>query len=246
MVSDMKRTVRAAVLLAVGGSLLVAAGDAEAQRRRRRPANEVVAWSADGTVVVFAERTSTRSRDSRQTTDVVARSVPDGEVIARRRVFPGPCARLIERRVAVSHACALARLRPELPRRYEGLLFHVAANERSRIQRISLRADGSVVERELPTLGVVLRGRTTVDEDERSVGILEVSPVGRSATRTLDRRPMRPRARRHWILLLAGDDHVIVVGAGVLRRIGRPRPRPERSPGSPPSGESATGRPASG
>ena len=219
----MDRTSRIATVLGLISVMLLSAASAEAEgRRRRRARPEVVAWTADGSIVVFAEP----RRGSRRVVDLVARSVPSGDEVARRQAHPGPCARMIERRVAVSHACALARLRPELPRRIRERRFHVAANERDRVQRISLRADGSVVERQLPALGLVLRGRTEEERRDRRVAILEVGRLGREGGRVIDRRPVRPRARRHWILLQAGDDHVIVVGAGVLRRLGRPAAPP--------------------
>lgn len=234
----MTRTMRIATVLGVVGVLLALAVDAQAQPRRRRgrTESEVVAWSADGRVVVFAEP---RER-SRRLVDLVARSVPSGDVVARRQAHPGPCARMIDGRVAVEHACALARLRPELPRRLQGVRFHVAASERYRIQRMSLRA-GAVVERELPGMGLVIRGRTEEERDDRQVAILEVNRIGRDGGRVIDRRPIRPRARRHWILLQAGDDHVIVVGNGVLHRLRRPRPRP--APDEPrPQSDLATSR----
>ena len=82
-------------------------------------------------------------------------------------VFPGDCARVIDHRVAISHACAFSQLRPRLPTRYRDLQFHIAATERSRITTLTLRADGSSVEHQIPSLGLVLRGRTeTPDEDE--------------------------------------------------------------------------------
>jgi len=236
----MSRTARIAIVLGIVGSMLAIAADAAAERgRRRRSRNEVVAWTADGTLVVFAEP---RGR-SRRLVDLVARSVPDGEVVARRQAHPGPCARMIDGQVAVAHACALARLRPELPRRHRGIRFHVAANERARIQRLSMRA-GALVEREMPGLGIVIRGRTEQERDDRQVAVLEVNRIGREGGRVLDRRPIRPRARRHWILLQAGEDHIIVVGSGVLRRLRRPRP-PRAAPPRP-SSDLASGRPRSG
>lgn len=221
----MNRTIQIVTVLGLVGVVLTLAFDAEAERRRRRSRNEVVAWSAEGSIVVFAE-----PQEGARRVDLIARQVPDGEIVARRRVHPGPCARVIDRRVAVAHACALARLRPELSRRYRGLRFHVAANERNRIQYLSLRAGahGADVEHEYPSLGLVLRARTEQEREDHRVAILEVSRLGRRGGRVLDRRPVRPRARRHWVLLQAGDDHLIVVGSGVLRRVGRPRPRPPR------------------
>lgn len=223
----MRRTITYLAALAIMNSLLLVASPAEAQRRRPPPRAEVVAWTADGSLVVFAQP---RRDGRRRTVELVARRVPSGEVIGHRRVFPGRCARVIERRVAISHACALAELRPELPRRYRRAQFHIAANERGRISQITLRADGSIVEHELPGLGLVIRGRTE-DDDDRRFAILEVSPIDQRSDdgRVLDRRPVRPRARRRWTLLKAGEDHYIIIGQGVLRRVGR-RPTEGRLP----------------
>jgi hypothetical protein len=227
------------------GVLLALAPQVDAQpRRHRRPRAEVVAWTSDGSLVVFAEP----QRRSRRTVDLVARRVPDGEVVARRRIYPGPCAHLIDRSVAVAHACALARLRPELPSGFQRRQFHVAASERNRIQSLSLRADGSVVERQLPGLGLVLRGRIEQEREDERVAILEVAEQGQGeGGSVIDRRPVRPRARRHWVLLQAGDDHVIVVGLGVLRRIDRARPRePDEERPARPQSDLASGRLTSG
>jgi hypothetical protein len=233
----MVRTLRLATVLGVVGVLIGQSSPADAERRgrRRAPRSEVVAWTADGTLVVFAEP---RGR-SRRLVDLVARRVPTGEVVGRTQAHPGPCARMIGGQVAVSHACALARLRPDLPRTFREGQFHVAASERYRIQRLSLRA-GAVVEREIPTLGIVLRGRTEEEGDDGQVAVLEVNRLGRTGGRVIDRRPIRPRARRHWVLLQAGEDHVIVVGAGVLQRLRRARPRPEAP--LPPSSDLASSR----
>ena len=237
----MKRTMRATAALGVVVAMLALSASAEAERdrRRRRAGNEVVAWAADGSVVVFAEPRA----GSRRLVDLVARRVPSGEEIARRQVHPGPCAGVIDGQVAVSHACALTRLRPELPRSLRSTRFHVAANERNRIQRLSLRADGSTVERELPGLGVVLRGRTEQGRGEVREAVLEVARVGREDVRELDRRAVRPRSRRHWILLQAGEDSFIVVGNGLLERVGT-RPRGARPARSPARGSSRTAGPA--
>lgn len=240
----MSRRARIATVLGVVVALLAWASlaGAEGRRRRRRPESEVVAWTAEGSLVVFAEP----RRGSRRAVDLVARAVPTGEVVARGQAHPGPCARVIDGQVAISHACALAKLRPELPRRFARSRFHVAATERGRVARLSLRAgeSGSLVEREIPALGLVLRGRTEEEARDGTVAILEVSRIGREGARVIDRRPIRPRARRHWILLQAGDDRLIIVGAGVLRSLRRPEPRSEAP--EPPRSDLARGRSRSG
>jgi hypothetical protein len=204
-----------AVLASLGAALWPSTTGAE-QRGRLRA--EVVAWSADASVVVFAEPRA----GSRREWELVARRVPSGEVAARIAVFPGPCARRIEGDVAIAHACALAQLRPRLPGRMRDRSFHVAASSRSRISTITLRADGSIVEHELPRLGLVLRGRVETERQDRSFAVLEIGRIGREEEpRVLDRRPVRPRARRRWTLLEAGDDRYVLVGRGFLQRIGR-------------------------
>jgi len=225
-------------------TVLLVGVDAQAQSRRhhRRP-NEVIAWSADGGLVVFAEPRA----DSRRRLDLVARRVPSGEVVARTGVYPGQCARVIDGRVAIAHACAFAELRPRLPVRLRGIQYHIAAVERGRISSITLRADGTTVEHELPSLGLVLRGRTESVDDDRTVAILEVARMDRSGRgRIIDRRPVRPRARRRWTLLQAGDSHFIIVGRGVLRRIGRRPPPPQEREGGGNHSDVARNRPANG
>lgn len=236
----MSQGMRTATVLGIVVALIAQASLASAEGRRRRgPRSEVVAWTAEGSLVVFAEP----RRGSRRAVDLVARAVPTGEVVARRQAHPGPCARVIDGQVAVAHACGLAKLRPDLPRRFSGSRFHVAASERARVQRISLRS-GSLVEREIPSLGLVLRGRTEEAPREGPVAVLEVSRVGREGSRVVDRRPIGPRARRHWILLQAGDDGLIIVGPGVLRSLRRPEPRSGQ--GDPPRSDLARARPRSG
>lgn len=238
----MKRSWLATLLTIAATVALAPAARAEAQRQGRA---EVIAWAADASAVVFAEPRP----DARRRLDLVARRVPGGEVIARSGVFPGDCARVIDRRVAISHACALAELRPRLPARLRDLQFHIAATERGRITTLTLRADGSTVEHEIPTLGLVLRGRTETPDEDESIAVLEVARLGREggAARVLDRRPVRPRSRRRWTLLQAGDRHFIIVGRGVLRRIGgapppapaageRPQPRPDLAGSRPSNG----------
>jgi hypothetical protein len=152
---------------------------------------------------------------------------------------------VIDHRVAISHACAFAELRPELPSQLRDQRFHIAAMERGRITNITLRADGSVLEHQLPAFGLVIRGNTDSDDDDRTVAILSVGPIEREdRRRILDRRPIRPHARRRWTLLQAGEDHYIVVGRRVLRRISRPRPQ-EDDHGDPRS-DVAGQRPANG
>jgi hypothetical protein len=228
----MKKTLLLVTLLSVVATTMLVSPAAVAQASRRARA-EVVAWSADASAVVFAEP----SASSRRRLDLVARRVPGGEVISRAEVFPGDCARVIDHRVAIAHACAFAALRPRLPLRYRDLQFHIAATERGRITTLTLRADGSTVEHELPNLGLVLRGRIEPEGDDESVAVLEVARIDRSGQgRVLDRRPVRPRSRRRWTLLQAGESHFIIVGRGVLRRIGRtPQPQSEdaeQAPGS--------------
>lgn len=238
----MKRT--PATIISFLGAAIVLLSVVDVYGQSRRPArrrSEVIAWSANGSIVVFAESRP----NARQRLDLVARRVPNGEIVARTGVYPGQCARVIERRVAISHACALTSLRPELPPSLRGLQYHIAAVERSRITNITLRADGSVLEHELPTLGLVIRGRTEAADDDRTVAVLEVTRIDRSGRRrTLDRRPVRPRARRRWTLLQAGDNHFIVVGRRVLRRISRRRPPPDET-GTPRS-DLARNRPGNG
>lgn len=221
--------------LMVVSAVAVALAPLDAEAQRRRPPTEVVAWSADARVVVLAEARSPSRRD------LVARLVPSGDVVAHRRVYPGRCARRISGQVAISHACAMAELRPRLPSRFRELRYHIAANERGRISSITLRADGSIVDHELPRLGLVLRGRTESDRRDRSMAVLEVGRLGREPGRVLDRRPLRPRARRRWTLLQAGDDKCIILGRGLLRRISRPT-RDRR----PARGDSERERPPSG
>jgi hypothetical protein len=223
----MKRTIMVTIFLALIGGLLLAPASAEAQRQRPPPSSEVVAWTSDASLVIFAEP---HDEGGRRTVDLVARRVPGGEVVERRRLFPGSCARVIERRLAISHGCALSELRPELPRQYRRAQFYIAANERGRISQITLRADGSVVEHELPQIDMVIRGRTEEDRN-RSVTVLEIARLGGDSERgqVLERRPVRPRARRRWTLLQAGDDQYIIIGRGLLRRIG-PRPSEGRLP----------------
>lgn len=210
-------------VLAVAAVEALAAPAARAESPRQGRA-EVIAWAADASAVVFAEPRP----NARRRLDLVARRVPDGEVIARSEVFPGDCARVINHRVAISHACAFAQLRPRLPARYRELQFHIAATERGRITTLTLRADGSTVEHQLPTVGLVLRGRTETPDEDEAIAVLEVARLGRDGgARVLDRRPVRPRSRRRWTLLQAGDRHFIIVGRGVLRRIGgAPREAP--------------------
>jgi hypothetical protein len=239
----MKRTLLV-TLLAVGAAATLAppAARAEAQRQGRA---ELIAWAADASAVVFAEpRPNVRRR-----LDLVARRVPGGEVIARSEVFPGECARVIDHRVAISHACAFAQLRPRLPARYRDVQFHIAATERGRITTLTLRADGSTVEHQIPALGLVLRGHTETPDEDEAIAVLEVARLGRedSTARVLDRRPVRPRSRRRWTLLQAGDRHFIVVGRGVLRRIGgNPPPAPPTAPPQPPQPDLAGARPSNG
>lgn len=238
----MKQTLHTVLLVGLTASVLLFSVDAQAQRgRSRRPRAEVVAWTANAALVVFAER-QTRSRRI----DLVARRVPSGDVVARVRVFPGPCGRVINRQPAIAHACALSELRPRLPSRYRDRRYHIAANERGRIVTFTLRADGSIVEHQLPSIGLVLRGRTERERDDRAFAVLEVARLDREGdeSRVLDRRRVRPRSRRRWTLLQAGENHYIVVGRGLLRRIGRRRPpRGERRG---PSSDVARGRPANG
>lgn len=213
----------------------------EAQPRRRARA-EVIAWSSNGMIVVLAEP----QKRSRRRIDLVARRVPNGKILARVNVSPGQCAREIEGRVAISHACAFSDLRPRLPSRYRNQRFHIAANERGRISQITLRADGSIVEHELPRIGLVIRGRTVEERDDRTIAILEVTRLDRVGEgKVLDRRPVRPRARRRWTLLKAGENHFIVLGRGVLRRIGRRR-RPAEGHAPPSRSDLARGRSSSG
>jgi hypothetical protein len=226
----MKHAVPVMGFMALVGGLVLCAGDVSAEDGRPPPRSEVVAWTSDATLVVLAEP---RREGRRRTVDLVARRVPTGEVVASMRVFPGPCARVIDRRVAISHACAVADLRPALPRRLRGLQYHIAASERSRIIQLTLRADGSIVEHQLPQLGLVLRGRTEGDDDRR-YAVLEVTSLGRepAESRILDRRPVRSHAQRRWTLLKAGENRYIIIGQGVLRRIGRRAP--EGDPGTHP------------
>lgn len=226
----MKRTHSVMVILSLFGGVLLCATSTSAENRRPPPRSEVVGWAADATLIILAEP---RPQARRRTVDLVARRVPSGEIVGRMRVFPGPCARLIERRVAVAHGCALSDLRPRLPRRYRDASIHIAANERGRISNITLRADGSIVEHELPRLGLVIRGRTE-GNDDRSFAVLEVTRIEGSSDdgRILDRRPVRPRARRRWTLLKAGDNRYIIIGQGILRRIGRRPPNRRIAPES--------------
>lgn len=239
----MKRSLVTTISLLGAAVVLLSAFDVYGQSRRpARRRSEVIAWSANGSVVVFAESRP----NARQRLDLVAREVPNGEIVARTGVYPGQCARVIDRRVAIAHACAFASIRPELPPSIRGQQFHIAAAERGRITSITLRADGSVLEHELPSLGLVIRGRTEPDGDDRTMAVLEVTRIDRSGRRrTLDRRPVRPRARRRWTLLQAGDNHCIVVGRRVLRRISRRRPPPPEETGTPSSGL-ARNRPPNG
>jgi hypothetical protein len=237
----MKRTSLVTLLTIAATATLSPAARAEATRQGRA---EVIAWAADASAVVFAEPRP----NARRRLDLVARRVPGGEVIARSDVFPGDCARVIDHRVAISHACAFSELRPRLPARYRDVQFHIAATERGRITTLTLRADGSTVEHQIPALGLVLRGRTETPDEDESFAVLEVARLGSGddgQARVLDRRPVRPRSRRRWTLLQAGDRHFIIVGRGVLRRIGgsprapageRPQPRPDVAGARPSNG----------